>query len=386
MKKSIKFIFLLFFCIGLIYMPAFAQSTEECIYSTDILAFVNGEPIEGFNIGGRTVVIAEDLDGYGFYYEYNDDERVLSVSSNFTGTARDYAEIARGKTGKILGKIYNTDIKVYFNGIEINGYNLNGRTAICLEDMGNTEKSPNEPYGYSKYLAKTVWNAENKTISLETYIQNKSEILNISRVYHKFKDNVIYTFQDEFYAKSEFSPDEEKGDTGLRKPYSYSENFEKNKILPLYLDVKGEKIEIGVCVNDPREEEDDIPLMHIYDTEKTKELIKSMKLPKKTHDEALEYFENRCKIIEKIENESFTVLKAEDDKEGLVLVYINKNGGFVADTFFSAYSDRTVTIEFDETGVNSSVNTVDCTVSPFAGPHGATTMHYATDLEWYDYD
>ena len=31
------------------------------IYSTDILTYVNGEPIDAYNIGGKTVVIAEDL-------------------------------------------------------------------------------------------------------------------------------------------------------------------------------------------------------------------------------------------------------------------------------------------------------------------------------------
>lgn len=125
------------------------------IYSTDILTYVNGEPIDAYNIGGKTVVIAEDLGdwNYGYTYDYNDEDRLLSVESYFYLPWQEHGAIPRGQTGQILGDVYQTDIKVTYNGIEVTGYNIGGRTAICIEEIGDTAGSPHETYGYSKYLA-----------------------------------------------------------------------------------------------------------------------------------------------------------------------------------------------------------------------------------------
>ena len=61
MKKIFSALILILLC-SILVQPAFAEEgVEGYIYSTDILAFVNGKPIEGYNIGGRTVIIAEDL-------------------------------------------------------------------------------------------------------------------------------------------------------------------------------------------------------------------------------------------------------------------------------------------------------------------------------------
>lgn len=385
-KHMVLTVVLAVLCSMFACVPASAESgVVGHIYSTDILTYVNGQPIDGYNIGGRTVVIAEDLDGYGFNHEYNDETRTLKVKSYFNGCHNEFAEIPRGKTGKVLGNVYATDIKVYFNEKEITGYNIGGRTAICIEDMGEVSGSVNEAYGYSDYLGKYTWNPEEKTISFESFRQNEEEILKISRVYHRFRDNVIYTFPDDYYAYSEISginTDEWQG-TGT---YTYTEGFEKNVLSPVYLETNGELTEIGIAVADPNIEGYDHARIYISDVEKARALIKAVKLPRKTHDEALEYFTTNFKLIEKIENDSYTVLRVEDEKEGILFVYINKAGGFVVDTFFASYGDREIKMWFDDSGINSSVNTVVHSVSPFAGPHGATTMQYASDLEWYDYE
>ena len=55
MKKIvIGLIFIMFFSLCQV---CFADEILGNIYSTDILAFVNGKPIDGYNIGGWTVVI-----------------------------------------------------------------------------------------------------------------------------------------------------------------------------------------------------------------------------------------------------------------------------------------------------------------------------------------
>ena len=40
------------------------------IYSTDILTYMDGIPIKGYNIGGQTLICLEDLSNYGFSVYY----------------------------------------------------------------------------------------------------------------------------------------------------------------------------------------------------------------------------------------------------------------------------------------------------------------------------
>lgn len=354
------------------------------IYSTDILTFVNGIPIDGYNIDGRTVIIAEDLDGYGFGVEYNDETRTLKINSNFNKGFRNIAPIERGMCGRILGDIYETDIKVYYNGIIVTGYNIGGRTAVCLEDLGDLTDSPNKDFGYSQYLGKAIWNAEERTISYESYIRNEEDILGISRVYHRFKDNVIYTFSDDYYMRSEFSAEEKDGYTGK---YTYSKGTGASRYLikPLYFDNHGTLERVGLCVQNPNSNYDDA-IMYIEEPSKVKEMIKTFKSPKKTHDEALTYFEGICTDVSKIENDNYSVLKGIHPEEGLIFVYINKSGGYVVDTFISAYADRKVEFQFEKNTERYGSNAITNTVTPFAGPHGATSMSYTIRLDDCDYE
>lgn len=382
-----KFLIALFTVSVLVLLPqaAFADSgIAGQIYSTDILAYVNGKPIDGYNIGGRTVIIAEDLVDYGFTYTYDDESRVLRVASFFNDGIKEVAQIPRGKTGRILGNIYKTDIKVYFNGNLVTGYNIGGRTAICIEELGDLTDSPNAFYGYSQYLGKSIWNPEEKTISFESYIRNEDEILGLSRVYHRFKDNVIYTYSDDFYAKSEFSAEENGVYVGQ---YTYSAGMGVSKYLvkPLYFDNHGELVEIGLCVQNPNNTANDA-LIHINDPESVKEMIKTFKTPKKSHDEAVEYFTSICKNIQKIENDRYTVLMGEHETEGILFVNINKQGGYVVDTFFNSYKDREIKFGFEKSPVNSGPNTVWHSVYPFGGPHGTTVANFMVDLDNYDYE
>ncbi|MBE7036867.1 MAG: hypothetical protein E7403_06215 [Ruminococcaceae bacterium] len=383
MKKTIAIVFAM--TLMLLCTPAFAQGeVAGHIYSTDILTFVNGKPMEGFNIGGKTVVIAEDLTDYGFGYTYNDETRTLSVTSFFHRGIREFEEIPRGTTGKVVGDVYKTNIKVYFNGIPVEGYNIGGRTAICLETLGEVEGSPNAQYGYSEYLGKSIWNPEEKTISFESYLKNEDEILGRSRVYHSFRDNVIYTYSDDFCARSEFTV-VQNGEYTV--PYEYTEAMKEKRysIQPLYFDNHGELMEIGLCVDNPNNDRNDA-LMHIYDPVAVKNMIKTFKAPGKSHDKAVAYFNEMCTNVKTIENDNFTVLMGEHETKGILCMYVNKQGGFVLDSFMSYYADRQLNFYFDEFPVNSGPNTVNFSVYPFGGPHGTTTANFVVDLDDYDYE
>ena len=385
--KKVLFCILTVMLLVLCILNVFADEAAGHIYSTDILAFVNGKPIDGYNIGGKTVIIAEDLDGYGFGVQYNDEIRTLKIESYFNRGYKEIEEISRDKAGRIIGNIYKTDIKVYFNGILVNGYNIGGRTAVCIEELGDMSGSANASYGYSDYLGRSIWNPDERTISFESYMRNENEILGISRVYHRFKDNVIYTYPDDFYARSEFSAEEDGEFTGMYT-YSPGTGLSRFVIKPLYFDNHGTLTVIGKTVVNPNNSQNEA-VMHIENPEAVREMIKTFKTPKMSHDEALAYISQNCKNIKKIENDEFTVLKAEHEMEGLLFVYINKQGGFVAEDFLSAYAvneQAEIKFWFDESGVNSGKNRVVHSVYPFGGPHGVTTAQFVSDLDEFDYE
>lgn len=353
------------------------------IYSTDILAFVNDKPIDGYNIGGRTVVIAEDLDNYGFHCFYNDDERKLEIIAYFYELGNDLkiAEIPRGKVGKIVGDIYKTDIKVFLNGVEIEGYNIGGRTAICLEDMGELQDSPNAEYGYSKYLGKSVWNENDRTISFESFIRNENKVMGmLARVSYNLLDNVLYAYPDEWSKALEIRPINENPAFENYENSFYSEGFIRDVISPLYIDINSEKTEVGFAVNNPNSEYE--VLMYFPDVENTIKLTSQAKSPRRSYDESMDYFMNKYEIVNRLDNDKFTVLHINDQTDGVLFIYINKNGGYIVDDFFKAYSDREVKIWLDE----KDQNVVRHSVYPFAGPHGATTMSYESNLNGYDYE
>ncbi|MBS7298053.1 MAG: hypothetical protein KIG65_03120 [Eubacteriales bacterium] len=343
MKKYL-FLIVMVICIFLNVCMAETAVVKGNIYSTDILAYVNGQPVNSYNIGGKTVIIAEELDGYGFTSEYDELNRSLYIKSYFNDCYNSFPEIGRSSPGKIVGSVYDTDIKVYFNSIEIKGYNIGGKTAICIEDVGDVADSVNADYGYSKYLCRYEWDSDNRTISMMSYISNGQNILGVSRVYHRFIDNVIYTYPDDYCAQSDYISfiDGEYVDT-----YTYTEDFEKNILKPLFLDINGNLTEVGYAVANPNTS-NNVAEIYVKDVATVKEMIRSVKLPHKNHNEAVEYFSKSFEVIDKIENESYTILQINDKQRGILFAYINKSGGFVVDSFFAPYADREIKMWFDE--------------------------------------
>ena len=344
------------------------------IYSTDIVAKIGENEVMSYNIGGRTAVICEDLENSDYGYpvfgsEYDDENRLLKVSARNPYKTEYKAE--RGKVGKILGDIYETDIKVIFNGSYINGYNIGGKTAILLEDLGDLTDSPNEAYGYSKYCAKTFWDEENRVITVD--FANKSEdfsfALNTHQFSYDFKDGVI---------TAHFDP--------LNPYYSECSVDENNKndpyvIKPLYLDIDGEKEEIGTYYYNKNGYDDLI----INDSEyiKAKLINYKSKLKKATtYSDTLSFFDDKVKYetFKSMKTEDYTLLlvrNLEVESYGVMYVAVNNyNGDFVV--MFDSVSEYEVT-ELEKTGKN----TVDVSEWPFGGPHGATTAHTEYVLEWY---
>ncbi|MCL2171316.1 MAG: hypothetical protein FWB71_04110, partial [Defluviitaleaceae bacterium] len=137
------------------------------IYSSDILAKIGGHPVPSYNIGGRTVIVLEDLADYLIFdYDFirwNEDLRILAVSlENPHGAHQRF--VARHAVGGVpIGNIYHTDIRVYINGRPIPAYSLNGRMAVAIEDIGGVASGE----VWSPFYAVYNWREDTRTIYLD---------------------------------------------------------------------------------------------------------------------------------------------------------------------------------------------------------------------------
>lgn len=155
MKKII-----LTFLFVLISICAYGKTGDVAgnIYSTDIKAYINDVQVNSYNIGGKTVVIAEEI---AKLHTYNNDLRVLILEDinpqYIVGSQNANTE----KAGVPIGKIYETDIKTYFRGKELTSYSLNGKMAVVVEELGDDNS-------FSDIGGKYVWSENERTLCLES--------------------------------------------------------------------------------------------------------------------------------------------------------------------------------------------------------------------------
>lgn len=128
------------------------------IYSTDIKACINGVWVDSYNIGGNTVVVVEDITNQ---YRYYDALRTLIIDDFAPERLVASENNTNQKTGKIVGKIYETDIKTYFRGKELNSFSLDGKTAVIIEELGMDN-------AFSETGGRYIWNDKLRTITLES--------------------------------------------------------------------------------------------------------------------------------------------------------------------------------------------------------------------------
>jgi hypothetical protein len=83
------------------------------IYYTDIKTYIDGKPIDSVNIGGRTMISAEDLQYMGYQVEWNDTARTLSITSNVSHNISGKIIIPDGKVAPKGG--LNVEIAAFVN-------------------------------------------------------------------------------------------------------------------------------------------------------------------------------------------------------------------------------------------------------------------------------
>ena len=105
------------------------------IYSTDIRAFINEVEVESYNIGGKTAVVIEDIIAENSHgYIYDDNSRTLKLFSLNPDYLVEEKAQNKAKPGRVIGNIYETDIKTSIYDVVIPTYNIGGKTAVAIEE------------------------------------------------------------------------------------------------------------------------------------------------------------------------------------------------------------------------------------------------------------
>lgn len=123
---------LVLFLVWMLLLPTVCNTANGDvlgnIYFTDIVTTLYSVPVTARNIGGKTVIDAEILNWhYGFDVYWLANERKLDITDkggvfvSLQATAGETLEPIYGNPGDIAGNYYETDIKTYLNGKEIEG-------------------------------------------------------------------------------------------------------------------------------------------------------------------------------------------------------------------------------------------------------------------------
>ncbi|GEM_PF-5953066 len=138
------------------------------IYETNISTQFCGYDIPAFAADGKTLIAAEDLGQYGYTVYYSNDARCLFVTySSAPGESVPPVErtTEQWTAGKICGHYYESDIRVVVNGEYVQGYALDGKMAVCVEDLGGGD-AENDWYGVSPYRMLYSYDDSQRRLSL----------------------------------------------------------------------------------------------------------------------------------------------------------------------------------------------------------------------------
>lgn len=180
-----------------------AEAEELPIYSTDILTMLDGVPIQGYNIGGETLISLDDLDDHGFTVAYDDSIRTLFVNKTHEACTETAPEIKRSSGGNIIGYTVDTDIKAYVNGHYIKSYVVEGKLAASTETLGDRTKFSRYGISYTAYNMECSYNNDDRMLSINTAPSDEAS--------YEEKLNGFYEY---FQADRQYIPAdiEEKGD------------------------------------------------------------------------------------------------------------------------------------------------------------------------------
>lgn len=292
-KLLICLCFLLCFCLA---VAAKSGDINGAIYATDITAVINGVTVPSYNIGGRTVVIVEDITTQHYY---NNDLRTLIIGSLAPDAliAGENA-VSRKPNGTKVGNTYETDIVTYIYDVKLPCYSLNGKMAVAIEDLGGDNT-------FTRTGGRYIWDAASRTITLETIHEIGNSITEIMHEKH-------VSLQSEDGVNAQFVPQPimHGSVSGLRL-------FEGG--LPHEIFVDGKIIGYSFYPKHALFWNEDDGSMSLqfnnsvlytqYDIEAVKEILKDVTPVQPTRENWLAYFElNMMTVIDSLETEEYTFL------------------------------------------------------------------------------
>lgn len=245
------------------------------IYSTDIRAYINGVEVESYNIGGKTAVVIEDIIKENSHeYIYDDSTRTLKFFSlNPLYLVEKKAE-SKTKPGKIIGNIYETDIKTSVYDVTVPTYNIGGKTAVAIEDLGYDG-------AFSPIGGKFVWNEKDRTISLEFLYESGytiSEDKNINITVNENMTEAEATFEQLFHCG------------GNQQHFSFPDYVTDDANIEVVLPIKAEGEIIGYYFRRPSKDNKFTAFTYYY-PEKLEEAEKIYTpAPYKTREEIIGHF------------------------------------------------------------------------------------------------
>ncbi len=150
MKKIISIVIILTILLcSCVNAPVSAFEKNGDVYTTDIGALIDEQPIKSYNYQDHTYICAEDLRGYGFDVDWNNELRTLSIEKNNsidrTSLSKDEINILKSDIPLYtkIAEVYSTDIKTYLSGELTEACNIDGKTLIQLSALNK--------YGYVEY-------------------------------------------------------------------------------------------------------------------------------------------------------------------------------------------------------------------------------------------
>ncbi len=206
------------------------------IYSTDIRAYINDTEVPAYNIGGRTVVIAEDLLSST---EYHDEFRTLLVGDFYPNALNSGSNATDGGSGRIIGDIYETDIKTYMYDKELPAYNLNGKTAVAIEDLGGFKE-------YNDLGGRYFYDDDTRTLKLDILYSNFPDAMTM--LFDNTADVTYSLSEDKTHITAEYAPADKfsvGGNTTETEELIAFLNEQGNGMIPVTAMINGEEKQIG---------------------------------------------------------------------------------------------------------------------------------------------
>jgi len=158
--KLKKIIITAFFFVIVLAICIYSNNDKYILHS-DVKTYLNDYPIRAYNFNSKMVIVAEDLKNYGYNVIWNADERTLVISGmtydreSFPMPYTHEDNISKDIIGTIAYEVLPTDIKTYYDDKLLESFNINGRTAIYIEEFA-------EKTGYIK----SKWNETDRTLDV----------------------------------------------------------------------------------------------------------------------------------------------------------------------------------------------------------------------------